>query len=100
MERPVSSPDLKHSEHLWDKLGRAVRARVTNTTTLVALQQMLDEEWDTISQQCESSMGRRCQAVVAVYCSREALVCYTNIFKLLHCQYVLFLQISIIKSTK
>uniref|UniRef100_A0A667ZNY4 Transposase Tc1-like domain-containing protein n=1 Tax=Myripristis murdjan TaxID=586833 RepID=A0A667ZNY4_9TELE len=71
MEWPASSPDLNPIERLWDQLGRAVRARVTNTTTLADLRQMLVEEWDAIPQQCVSrlvtSMRRRCQAVVAVF---------------------------------
>ena len=71
MERPASSPDLNPIEHLWDQLGRAVHARVTNTATLADLRQMLVEEWDAIPQQCVTrlvtSMRRRCQAVVAVY---------------------------------
>ena len=71
MERPASSPDLIPIEHLWDQLGRAVRARVTNTTTLADLRPMLVEEWDAIPKQCVTrlvtSMRRRCQAVVAVY---------------------------------
>ena len=71
MEWPASSPDLNPIEKLWDQLGRAVRARVTNTTTLADLRQMLVEEWDAIPQQCVTrlvtSMRRRCQAVVAVY---------------------------------
>ena len=37
MEWPASSPDLNPIENLWDQLGRAVRARVTNTTTLADL---------------------------------------------------------------
>uniref|UniRef100_A0A8C4ED23 Tc1-like transposase DDE domain-containing protein n=1 Tax=Dicentrarchus labrax TaxID=13489 RepID=A0A8C4ED23_DICLA len=69
MEWPASSPDLNPIEHLWDQLRRAVRARVTNTTTLADLRQMLVEEWDAIPQQCVTrlvtSMRRRCQAVVA-----------------------------------
>ena len=36
-----SCPDLNPIENLWDQLGRAVRARVTNTTTLADLGQML-----------------------------------------------------------
>ena len=71
MEWPASSPDLNPIEHLWDQLGRAVRARVTNTTTLADLQRMLLEEWDVIPQQCVTRLGtsmrRKCQAVVAVY---------------------------------
>ena len=37
MERPASSPDLNPIEHLLDQLGRAVRARLTNATTLADL---------------------------------------------------------------
>ncbi|KAL7854203.1 hypothetical protein AOLI_G00210470 [Acnodon oligacanthus] len=76
MEWPASNPDLNPIEHLWNQLGRAVHARVTNTTTLADLQQMLVEEWEAIPQQCVTSlvtsMRRRCQAVVAVcgYSSR------------------------------
>ena len=55
MEWPTSSPDLNPIEHLWDQLGRAVRARVTNTTTLADLRQMLVEEWDAIPQQCDQA---------------------------------------------
>ena len=40
MEWPASSPDLNPNEHLWYQLGRAVGARVTNTTTLADLRQM------------------------------------------------------------
>ncbi|GLD67144.1 caspase-13-like protein [Lates japonicus] len=71
MESPASSPNLNPIEHVWDHLGRAVCARVTNTTTVADLRQMLVEEWDAIPQQCVTrlvtTMRRRCQAVVAVY---------------------------------
>ena len=67
MEWPASSPDLNPIEHLWDQLGHAVHARVTNTTTSADLRQMLVEEWDAIPQQCVTrlvtSMRKRCQAV-------------------------------------
>uniref|UniRef100_A0A3Q3NQX1 Uncharacterized protein n=1 Tax=Labrus bergylta TaxID=56723 RepID=A0A3Q3NQX1_9LABR len=57
--------------HLWDQLARAVHARVTNTATLVDLQQLLVEEWDAIPQQnvtrLVTSMKRRCQAVGCVW---------------------------------
>ena len=69
MDWPACSPDLNPIEHLWDQLGRAVRARVTNTTTLAGLRQILVQEWNAIPQQCVTrlvtSMRRRCQAVVA-----------------------------------
>uniref|UniRef100_A0A3Q0R994 Tc1-like transposase DDE domain-containing protein n=1 Tax=Amphilophus citrinellus TaxID=61819 RepID=A0A3Q0R994_AMPCI len=52
MELLVCSPDLIPPEHLWDQLGRAVHARLINTTTLADLRQMVVEEWDAIPQQC------------------------------------------------
>uniref|UniRef100_A0A3Q3WI98 Tc1-like transposase DDE domain-containing protein n=1 Tax=Mola mola TaxID=94237 RepID=A0A3Q3WI98_MOLML len=65
------SPDLKPVEHLWDQRGCAVRAKVTNTTTLADLRRMLVEEWDAIPQRCMSQlttgMRSRNQAVVAMY---------------------------------
>ena len=71
MEWPAVSPDHKPIEHLWDQLGRAIRARVTNATMLANLRQILVEEWDAIPQQCMTrlltSVRRRCQAVMAVY---------------------------------
>ena len=76
MERPAKSPDLNPIQHLWDQLGRAVRVRVTNTTTLADLQPILVEEWNAIPQQrvtrLVTSMRRRCQAVVAAYGSSTA----------------------------
>ena len=41
MEWPAKSPDLNPIEYLWDQLGRAVRARVTNTNTSADLRQIL-----------------------------------------------------------
>ena len=71
MEWPAVSPDLNPIEYLWDQLGRAVRVRVTNATMLADLRQILVEEWVAIPQQCvtrlETSMRKRCQAVVAAY---------------------------------
>ncbi|KAI4896783.1 hypothetical protein NFI96_006817, partial [Prochilodus magdalenae] len=65
MEWPASSPDINPTEHLRDQLGRYADARVTNTTMLADLRQMLVEEWDAIPQQCVTrlvtSMRRRYQ---------------------------------------
>ena len=71
MEWPANSTDLSPIEQLWDQLGCAVRARVTNTTTLADLRRMLVQEWDAIPQQrvvrLIRSMRRRCEAIVAAY---------------------------------
>ena len=71
MEWPANSPDLNPIEHLWDQLGRAVRARVTDQTTLAELRQILVEEWNAIPLQrvtrLVASMRRRCQAVLAAF---------------------------------
>lgn len=39
MEWPPWRSDLNHSEQLWDQLGHAVHARMTNTPTLADLEQ-------------------------------------------------------------
>ncbi|CAH1253196.1 Hypp1108 [Branchiostoma lanceolatum] len=52
MEWPSKSPDLNPIEHLWDQLGRAVRARVTERTTLADLGRLLVEEWDATVSHC------------------------------------------------
>ena len=66
--RPRSSPDLNPIEH---QMGRALRARVTNATTLADLRRILVEEWEAIPQQrvvrLSTNMRRKCETVVAVY---------------------------------
>nr|KAG5706368.1 hypothetical protein BaRGS_033129 [Batillaria attramentaria] len=68
MEWPARSPDLNPIEHVWDMIGRAVRARVNPPRTLAQLGQALQQEWDQIPQQTIRnlicSMRRRCQAVI------------------------------------
>uniref|UniRef100_A0A3B3QEN2 Tc1-like transposase DDE domain-containing protein n=1 Tax=Paramormyrops kingsleyae TaxID=1676925 RepID=A0A3B3QEN2_9TELE len=56
MEWPACGPDLNPIEQLWDQLGRTVHARVTKTTIMADLQQMLIEEWDGIPQQCVTKL--------------------------------------------
>ena len=52
-------------EHVWDKLGRSVRKRLTLQSTLLNLRQLL-EEWVRIPQRyiqtLINSMRRRCTA--------------------------------------
>lgn len=71
MEWPANSPDLNPIEHLWDQLGRSVRQRVTDRTTLAELRLILVEEWNAIPQarvtRLVNSMRRRCNAVVNVF---------------------------------
>jgi len=71
LEWTAKSPDLNPIEHPIDQLGRAIRVRVTNTTTLAELKRLLVEEWNAIPQprvtRLVTSMMRRCQAVVAAY---------------------------------
>ena len=71
MEWPANSPDLNPLEHLWDQLGRAVRARTTNTSTVADLTRFLNEEWNAIPQRritrLVCSMRRRCQAVINAF---------------------------------
>ncbi|KAL6479536.1 hypothetical protein MHYP_G00129690 [Metynnis hypsauchen] len=56
---------------VWGGISLTGKTRVTNTTTLADLRQLLVEGWDAIPQQCVTrlvtSMRKRCQAVVAVY---------------------------------
>ena len=66
---PSKSPDLNPIEHLWDELDRRVRQRQPQPQTLQQLAQALQAEWNNIPMQTirhlVSSMGSRCQAVIA-----------------------------------
>lgn len=50
MEWPARSPDLNPIEHAWDELGRRVRNRRHQPSTLAQLRQALVEEWNGIPQ--------------------------------------------------
>ena len=50
MDWPACSPDLDPIEHVWYKLGRAIRKRLTLHSTLRNLRQRLLEEWVRIPQ--------------------------------------------------
>ena len=68
MDWPARSPDLNPIEHLWDVLGRRVRALNPPAVTLQELSQQLQQEWLAIPQhtlrRLVDSMRRRCDACV------------------------------------
>ena len=65
---PACSPDLNPIEHVWDQLGKAVRARITPQHTLMHLRRFLQDEWDRLPQHnirvLINSMRRRCNCCV------------------------------------
>jgi hypothetical protein len=65
---PARSPDLNPIEHLWDHMGRQVKALQPAPINLNDLGNRLVEIWDAVDQDyirhLTLSMGRRCQAVV------------------------------------
>lgn len=69
LRQPPLSPDLNPIEHLWDQLGRAIRHRDNQPSTLRELGQALLEEWNRIPAerlvQLVDSMPRRLVDVVA-----------------------------------
>lgn len=50
MPWPAMSPDLSPIEHVWDMIGRRVRRRQRQPTTLQELAAALQEEWDRLPQ--------------------------------------------------
>jgi len=63
---PARSPDINPIEHLWDRLGRAIKRR--HVQNVVELQQAVVEEWGLLHQRSIrtliNSMRSRCVAVV------------------------------------
>jgi hypothetical protein len=51
MDWPARSPDINPIEHIWDMLGKRVKARIPAPQTTQALQTMLLEEWDNLPQE-------------------------------------------------
>lgn len=68
LQWPAKSPDLSPIEHMWDYLGRKVRARI-DVDNVRDHERALHQEWQRISMQVVrkliNSMRRRCGAVVA-----------------------------------
>lgn len=71
LEWPACSPDLNPIEHVWDMMGRQIRARNTPISSLKALPNALVEEWNNIPQEniqaLIESMPRRCQEVIRAH---------------------------------
>jgi len=69
MNWPSLSPDMSPIEHVWDMLGRRVKARFPQPNNVQELTHALVQEWRQIPQQQIAnlvlSMRRRCLACVA-----------------------------------
>jgi hypothetical protein len=68
MNWPARSPDLNTIEHLWDVVGKQVRARRRELVSLQELRRVVQEEWDNTPQEeiqhLIESMPRRLEAVI------------------------------------
>lgn len=68
LDWPACSPDLNPIEHVWDQLGRSIRSRQNQPTTLDDLETALREEWERLPQEnlrrLIRSMPRRIRAVI------------------------------------
>jgi hypothetical protein len=66
---PSLSPDINPIEHIWDELGKHLRARANAPATPSELFMMLQAEWAVSQQQRISfsigTMPQRCQATIA-----------------------------------
>ncbi|KAH0812700.1 hypothetical protein GEV33_010090 [Tenebrio molitor] len=66
MNWPARSPDLNPIEHLWDVIGKQVRARRGELVSLQELRRVVQEEWDNTPQEeiqhLIKSMPRRLEA--------------------------------------
>jgi transposase len=72
MNWPARSPDLNPIEHLWDVVGKQVRARRDELVSLQELRRVVQEEWDNTPQEeiqhLIESMPRRLEAVIKARC--------------------------------
>ena len=69
MDWPAQSPDLNPTEHLWDRLERAIRERPVRPTNIKDLTTVLIEEWNKLPlevlQKHVDSMPCRVAAVIS-----------------------------------
>jgi hypothetical protein len=72
MNWPARSPDLNPIEHLWDVVGKQVRARRGELVSLQELRRVVQEERDNTPQEeiqhLIESMPRRLEAVIRARC--------------------------------
>lgn len=65
---PARSPDLNPIEHVWDMLGRKIRAQIPAPANLAALREALVREWENLDQgsirNLFEGMPRRIEAVI------------------------------------
>ncbi|KAH0815316.1 hypothetical protein GEV33_007475 [Tenebrio molitor] len=68
LDWPARIPDCNPIEHVWDKLGRSIKARRNRPQTLNQLLEALNEEWEqmdhAVIQELILSMPRRMAAVI------------------------------------
>jgi hypothetical protein len=88
------SPDLNPIEHVWDMIGKKVKARIPSSATLDEVFPVLQEKWDLLDDQAimnvVESMPRRMEAVKRArgansnanskHCSNYAIFHKINIF--------------------
>jgi transposase len=65
---PAMSPDLNPIEHIWNKLGRRIKAREPPVQNIRQLEAALHQEWQQLSQQdirrLTGGMRRRVETVI------------------------------------
>ncbi|KAH0811914.1 hypothetical protein GEV33_010878 [Tenebrio molitor] len=57
IEWPSRSPDLNPIEHVWDMIGKKVKARIPSSATLDEVFPVLQEKWDLLDDQAIMNVG-------------------------------------------